>query len=38
MQNTLLSCVTSTNKDAGHNNTEHVVVMYDQHKHRGRSQ
>ena len=38
MQNTLLSCVTSTNKEAGHNDTKHVVVMCDQHKQKGMAQ
>ena len=38
IQNTLLSCVTRTNKDAGHNDTKHTDIMCDQHKHRGRAQ
>ena len=38
IQNTLLSCVTSKNKEAGHNDTKRVVVMCDQHKQRGRAQ
>ena len=38
MQNSLLSCVTSTNKEGGHNDTKHIVVMCDQHKQRGRAQ
>ena len=38
MQNTLLSCATSKNKEAGHNDTKRVVVMCNQHKQRGRAQ
>ena len=38
MQNSLLSCVTSTNKEGGHNDEKHIVVMCDQHKERCRAQ
>ena len=38
MQNTLLSCVTSTNKEEGHNDAKNIVVMCDQQKQRGRAQ
>ena len=38
MQNTLLSCVTSTNKQGGHNHAKHILVMCDQHEHRGMAQ
>ena len=38
MQNILLSCVTSTNKKAGHDDTKRIVIMCDQHKQRGRVQ
>ena len=27
IQNTLLSCVTSTNKEGGHNDTKHIVIL-----------
>ena len=35
MKNTLLSCVTSTNKEGGHNDATHIVVMCDKHENRG---
>ena len=38
MQNTLLSCVTSTNKQGWHNNIKQIDIMCDQHKHKGRAQ
>ena len=38
MQDTFLSCVTSTNKEGGHKDTKHILVMCDQHKQRGRAQ
>ena len=38
MQNTLLSCVTGTKTERGHNDTKHIDIMCDQHKHRGRAQ
>ena len=38
IQNALLSCVTSTNKEGGHNDTKHTDIMCDQHKQRGRAQ
>ena len=38
MQNTLISCVTSTYTKGEHNHAKHVVIMCDQHKQRGRAQ
>ena len=38
MQNTFLSCATSTNNEGGHKDTKHILVMCDQHKQRGRAQ
>ena len=38
IQNTLLSCVTSTKKEGGHNDTKHVVILCDHYKQRGRAQ
>ena len=37
MQKTMLSCVTSTNKEGGYYDIKHVVVMCDQHEQRGRA-
>ena len=38
MQNTLISCVTSTNKEGRHNHAKHVVIMCERHKQKGRAQ
>ena len=38
MQNTFLSCVTSTNTEGWHSDEKHIDIMCDQHKQRCRAQ